>query len=233
MKKLRLLFLLSLLASFGFSWPFTMLFPASNSQPFGTGAWLQREVQIFHSQANIDDRVLRLSLTAYLNAKKKGYAEKPYLTIIDFSKPSNEKRLWVLDLKNGRTLFDTWVSHGKNSGGLVPTSFSNNPGSLKSSLGVFVTEEPYIGKNGYSLRLKGVERGINDNAYRRSVVIHGAWYVNPDTIRRYGQAGKSWGCPAVSADLAKPLINTIKENSIVFAYYPDSNYIAHSKYLTA
>lgn len=232
MKTYRIIFLLSLLISTGFSWPFSFLFSPSNHETFGSHVWLQREEQIFRSQTDIDNNVLHLSLVAYLNAKKKGLVQKPYLTVVDFSKPSNEKRLWVLDINNGRALFDTWVSHGKNSGDLVPTSFSNNFGSLKSSLGVYVTGDTYVGKDGYSLHLRGLEHGINDNAYRRSVIIHGAWYVNPDTIRRYGQAGKSWGCLAVGSDFAKPIINTIKDKSVVFAYYPDRNWLSHSQYLT-
>ena len=125
------------------------------------------------------------------------------------------------------------MSHGKNSGGNNSSYFSNSAQSLKSSIGVFVTEESYIGKNGYSLRLRGLEQGVNDNAYRRAIVIHGAWYVNPDTIQRYGLIGRSWGCPAVSAYLAKPLINTIKENSVIFAYYPDRNWLLNSRFLAS
>ncbi|MBV9575368.1 MAG: murein L,D-transpeptidase catalytic domain family protein [Gammaproteobacteria bacterium] len=234
MKKYRILFLLSLLFSLGFSWPWplSVLFSSSNTETFGSNPWLQKEEQIFSSRTDINSHVLHLSLVAYIHAKKKGLVQNPYLTVVDFSKPSNEKRLWVLDLNNGREVFDTFVSHGKNSGGLVPTSFSNTSGSLKSSLGVYLTEDTYFGKDGYSLHLRGLERGINDNAYRRSVIIHGAWYVNPDTIRKYGQAGKSWGCLAVGSDLAKPIINTIKDRSVVFAYYPDRNWLSHSQYLT-
>jgi L,D-transpeptidase catalytic domain len=109
---------------------------------------------------------------------------------------------------------------------------SNIPGSLKSSIGVFVTDRgPYIGGNGYSLRMRGLEDGINDNAYRRDIVIHGAWYVNADTIRRYGAIGRSWGCPAVSDSTAKSLIDTIKENTLIFAYYPDKHWLSRSKYV--
>lgn len=228
----RTLFLFGLLASFGFSWPLAGLFSSSNAAPFGSGPWLQREMQIIKSQAgNIDNSVLRLGLIAYLNARKKGYAGKPILTVIDYSKPSNQRRLWVFDLRRNKTLFNTWVTHGKNSGGMNATSFSNSRGSLKSSIGVFVTDHSYIGGNGYSLRLRGLESGVNDNAYRRNVVIHGAWYANPDIIGRYGQLGRSWGCPAVKADLARPLINTIKEKSLVFAYYPDRHWLSNSRFL--
>jgi hypothetical protein len=230
----RTFFLLSLLGCLGASSSFSWLFPTTNSARYGSGLWLQREMQIIKLQANnIDNNVLRLGLMAFLNARKKGYAGKPILTVIDYSKPSNQRRLWVFDLQRNKTLFNTWVSHGKNSGGINATSFSNNQGSLKSSIGLFVTGEPYVGGNGYSLRLKGLESGINDNALRRHVVIHGAWYANPDMIGRNGQLGRSWGCPAVKTELAKPLINTIKEKSLVFAYYPDRRWLSNSQFLAA
>lgn len=230
----RLIFLTGLIGSFGFIWPFAWLFSVPNTAPFGTSQWLQKEMQILKPQAsNIDDKVLRLSLIAYLNGRKHGYDNKQILTVIDYSKPSNVKRMWVFDLKKNRILFNTWVSHGKNSGGLYATSFSNNPGSLKSSIGVFETDEPYIGHNGYSLRLRGLEQGFNGSAYSRAVVIHGAAYVNPASIGSYGSVGRSWGCPAVSASLAKPLINTIKENSLLVAYYPDRHWLNSSRFLNA
>lgn len=229
----RIIFVSMLVGLLGLSWPFDWIFSNPNTESFGGRAWLLKQIQIIKLQAdNIDDEVLKLSLLAYVNATKKGMNNKPLLTVIDYSKPSAEKRLWVFDLKNGRALLNTWVSHGKNSGGLNADSFSNSPGSLKSSIGVFMTDaSPYIGGNGYSLRLKGLERGINSNAYQRDIVIHGAWYVNPDIIRRYGQIGRSWGCPAVSLDLAKTLIDTIKENTLVFAYYPDQTWLRRSKFL--
>lgn len=232
MKLRHVLFLIVLFSSFGFSWPFAGLFGTPNNEQYGSRAWLSREVQILHSETNIDDKALRVSLMAYMTAHRRGYVNnKQMLTVIDYSKPATEKRLWVFDLKRNRTLFNTYVTHGKNSGLLNATSFSNDPGSLKSSIGVFVTDEPYMGKNGYSLRLRGLERGVNDNAYRRAVVVHGAWYVNPATIQRYGQIGRSWGCPAVSADLAKPLINTIKDDTVLVAYYPDRYWLSHSRFL--
>lgn len=230
----QLLFLFALLGLFGFSWPASWLFPITNSAPFGTHVWLEKEIQILKPQTdNISSTVLRLSLTAYLKARRQGIVDHPFLTVIDYSLPATQKRLWVFDLKKNRALYNTYVSHGKNSGGISATSFSNSFGSLKSSLGVFLTEEPYIGKNGYSLRLKGLEQGVNDNAFERAIVIHGASYVNPDIIRRYGQIGRSWGCPAVSANLSRPLIDTIKDRSLVFAYYPDRNWLSRSRFLTA
>ncbi len=228
----RFLFLFLIFSSLGFSWPFTWLFTSPNTAPFGTNTWVKQETQILKSQtSNIDDKVLKLSLIAYLNARKQGLANKQMLTVIDYSKPSTEKRLWVFDLKKGRTLYNTWVTHGKNSGGINATSFSNSPGSLKSSLGVFLTADPYVGKNGYSLRLKGLEHGVNDSAYQRAIVIHGAWYANADNMKY--KAARSWGCPAVSDALAKPLINTIKQRSLVFAYYPDRHWLSNSRFLNA
>ncbi|HLB42283.1 MAG TPA: murein L,D-transpeptidase catalytic domain family protein [Gammaproteobacteria bacterium] len=215
--------------------PIPFIFSNTNIEPFGSNAWVQKQVRILRSQANnIDVSVLRVSLIAYVNAKKTGITiSKPLLTIIDYSKPAIEKRLWVFDLKNGKALFNTWVSHGRNSGGMKANSFSNHPGSLKSSIGVFVTDESYMGGKGYSLRLRGIEHGINDNAYRRDIVIHGAWYVGSDLIKKRGQIGRSWGCPAVSTDLVKPLINTIKEDTLLVAYYPDQRWLSHSRFLTA
>jgi hypothetical protein len=214
----------------GFSWPW---FSRSNNTPLGSNTWMAREVQVLKSQArNIDDRVLRLALTAYTNARKHGYVGKQVLTVIDYSKPSTEKRLWVFDLQHNRTLFNTWVSHGKNSGGVNSTSFSNSPGSLKSSLGVFVTDTTYDGKNGYSLRLRGLERGVNDSAYSRAIVVHGAAYANPYNHSNYG-IGRSWGCPAVEPRLAAPIINSIKNQSILFAYYPDRRWMSSSRFLSA
>lgn len=233
MKLYRTLFALSLAGLVGFSSPFSWLLSTPNNSPFGSSPWLQREVQILKSEAgNIDSNVLRLSLIAYLSAHKQGYGSKPILTVIDYSKPSSERRMWVFDLRNNRTLYNTWVTHGKNSGGAYATSFSNSPGSLKSSIGVFVTAGPYFGKNGYSVRLRGLE-SVNSNAYNRAIVIHGARYANPDIIRSYGQIGRSWGCPAVSTAVATPLINTVKDNSIVFAYYPDRSWLSHSRFLNA
>lgn len=146
----------------------------------------------------------------------KGYEKiksknKDILTVIDFSKPSTEKRMFVIDLKNKKVLYSTVVSHGKNSGSNYATSFSNVSGSYQSSLGFYVTENVYMGKNGYSLVLNGLEKGINDKAKERAIVVHGAKYANPSTIASSGRLGRSLGCPALPESLAEPIINTIKE----------------------
>lgn len=225
------LFLCIILGTLGLSFPFSFK-GGINRESFGTGMWLQREIQLLKSQArNIDDKVLRLALTAYMNTQKHGYVGKQILTIIDYSKPSTQKRMWIFDMRSNRTLFNTWVAHGKNSGGVNSSSFSNNPGSLKSSLGVFVTDTTYNGKNGYSLRLRGLERGVNDSAYSRAIVVHGAAYASGANAERGRGLGRSWGCPAVSPNLAKPIINTIKDRSVVFAYYPDRKWLSRSPFL--
>jgi hypothetical protein len=226
------LFFPALLSVVGWG-PFSYFFP-TNNEPIGTRAWLETELSIINSQAgNFNPAVVRLSLMAYAKAYNSGYPAKPILTVIDYSKPSTERRLLVVDLHRHKVLFNTYVSHGKNSGKMQATSFSNQPGSLKSSLGVFLTENSYVGSNGYSLRLVGLEHGVNDNAYRRAIVVHGAWYVNSDVIRKYGQLGRSWGCPAVSDNLARPLIDTIKGRSLVFVYSNnDRGWLRHSSFLT-
>lgn len=218
MKIKHVLFFIALLGIVGWG-PFSFFIPANNESP-ETRAWIDKEMSIIRSQAdNIDSSVLRLSLNAYQKARRLGINNRQILTVIDYSKPSTQRRLWVINLKTNRVLFNTFVTHGKNSGnGATPTSFSNQPGSLKSSLGVFLTERSYVGNNGYSLRLIGLEPGINDNAYRRAIVVHGAWYADSRIIRKYGQLGKSWGCPAVSENLARPVIDTIKERTLVFVY---------------
>ncbi|HSW70267.1 MAG TPA: murein L,D-transpeptidase catalytic domain family protein [Gammaproteobacteria bacterium] len=227
-------YILSFLIFFSITgWGPFSFFSRSIDEPPGTEAWLEKEIQLINSQAsNIDRDVLKLSLTAYLKARQHGWDNKQLLTIIDYTKPSTEKRLWVVDLKHAKVLFNTWVTHGKNSGKANSTSFSNQPGSLKSSIGVFLTTgQAYMGENGYSLRMQGLEPGINDNAYRRDIVFHGAWYAASDVIKKYGFLGRSWGCPAVNERTARPLIDTIKGNTLVVAYSDDRNWLRHSAFL--
>lgn len=181
----------------------------------------------------LDKNVLKLALTAYKNADRKGAVKKPVLTVIDYSLPSNKQRMWVFDVRNERLLYNTYVAHGRNSGNNTPSHFSNRESSKESSLGTYITKDTYIGHKGYSLNIQGLDRGINDNAYNRRVVVHGAWYVEPDFIKKSGRAGLSWGCPAIAATLAKPVINTIKNGSVIFAYFPDKYFLSHSGYLVA
>jgi len=151
------------------------------------------------------------------------------ISIVDFSQPSNQKRLYIVDLKNYKILFNTFVAHGANTGREWATSFSNQNASHMSSPGFYITRETYQGNNGYSLRLEGVERGINDNAYERSIVVHGAGYVSDEIANSRGYIGRSHGCPAVPVALSKPIINTIKEGTCMFVYHP--SYIDRSTVL--
>ena len=151
------------------------------------------------------------------------------LTIIDFSKPSDSKRLYVLNMKKKELVYHTLVAHGKNSGENYATSFSNKSRSLKSCLGFFLTAETYHGKHGYSLKLDGLENGINDNARKRAIVIHGAWYVNDEFAKKHGRLGRSWGCPALPFELTKEIIDLIKDGSCLFIYGKDPEYKKHSK----
>lgn len=142
------------------------------------------------------------------------------VSIIDFSKPSSEKRLFILDMKNGRVLYNTLVSHGRNSGREYASSFSNKPSSYMSSPGFYITRETYEGKNGYSLKLEGIEPGINDKAYDRGIVVHGAAYVSDAFVEAQGYIGRSQGCPAVPPAMAKPVIDQIRNGSCLFIYHP-------------
>ena len=231
--KLKKLFFVVAFLSIGAWGPFSFIQAiAPVTAPLNSSNWLEQEVNAIHAQAdNLDTHVLRLSLTAYQHAREKGYDNRQLLTIVDYSKPSTERRLWVIDLKTNKVLFNTWVAHGKNSGELNSTSFSNSARSLKSSLGVFVTEDTYDGHNGYSLRVQGLEQGINDNAHNREIVFHGADYANVEAVKGLGRLGRSWGCFAVSRKVSGALINTIKHDTVVVAYYPDKNWLKHSPYL--
>ena len=163
--------------------------------------------------------VLAAALAAYTNAIKQGAVPRTrLLTVIDYSLPSTQPRLWVLDLDRARILYKELVAHGRESGDDIPSAFSNAPGSLMSSLGFFVTDEAYVGKNGYSLRLRGLDPGINDNAYDRAIVMHGAAYVNRSVAETLGRLGRSLGCPAVRLEVARKLIDTIKGGTAMYAY---------------
>ncbi|MEG2332805.1 MAG: murein L,D-transpeptidase catalytic domain family protein [Bacteroides sp.] len=169
----------------------------------------------------------REAVAGYHRIKQKS---KPIMTLIDFTKPSTEKRLFVFDMEKKAMIFSSVVSHGRNSGANYATSFSNENGSYKSSLGFYLTENTYQGKNGYSLVLNGLEQGINDHAKERAIVMHGAAYANPSTIAS-GRLGRSLGCPALPQALAKPVIDTIKKGSVLFIYANNAEYMAKSSIL--
>ncbi len=153
------------------------------------------------------------------------------ISIVDFSMPSSKKRLFVIDLNHYKVVFNTYVAHGVNSGAAIANHFSNTPESNQSSLGFYETLNTYSGGHGYSLRLEGLERGINDNANRRDIVIHAAAYVNEALIQAQGYIGRSWGCPALPEKLHKPIIDKIKNGTCLFIYSPDKAYLNKSKIL--
>ncbi|AWH24541.1 murein L,D-transpeptidase catalytic domain family protein [Stenotrophomonas sp. YAU14D1_LEIMI4_1] len=182
---------------------------------------------------NADRQVLKLAATALrcsLQRPELGVSGQR-LAVIDYSRPSTEQRLWVFDLARQRLLFEEWVAHGRNSGGNRTEHFSNRDGSFMSSIGAFTAKETYMGGNGYSLRLDGLEPGYNDLARDRAIVIHGAPYVNPTVARLQGRLGRSLGCPAVRLSVSRPLIDSLRGGALVFAYYPDPDWLKHSKLL--
>jgi hypothetical protein len=188
----------------------------------------------FASASSIDGPVLRLALNAAACARTLGaVGNERLLTVIDYSRASTQPRLWVLDLELERVLFEELVAHGRGSGENYATRFSNLEGSHQTSLGLFRTADTYVGSNGYSLRLDGLEAGVNDRARERAIVMHGAPYVNEGTARALGRLGRSWGCPALRQTVARTIIDTIKQGSLVFAYYPDRQWLSGSRFLNA
>lgn len=153
------------------------------------------------------------------------------LAVIDYSLPSTERRLWVFDLAQRTLIFHELVAHGRSSGEDRATYFSNEPDSLASSIGLYSTRESYVGRNGYSLRMDGLEPGFNDKAFDRDVVIHGADYVSNDFARVNGRIGRSHGCPAVSTAMARPVIDTLKDGQLLFIYYPDPQWLKTSSFI--
>jgi hypothetical protein len=172
------------------------------------------------AEAGLRPSVLRLALRAHARVTATGSARPEILTVIDYSLRSGEPRLWVLDLRAGAVLARELVAHGRETGDDVAMKFSNRPGSLQSSLGTFLTGATYRGKYGLSLRLKGLDRGVNDRAEARAIVIHGADYVNEDIVRRRGRLGRSLGCPALSLDAAPRVIELIRDATVVYSYHP-------------
>ncbi|HSO77908.1 MAG TPA: murein L,D-transpeptidase catalytic domain family protein [Bacteroidales bacterium] len=177
--------------------------------------------------------VLETALAGYeiLN-QNKAIVRPGVITIIDFSLPSDKERLWVVDLAYNKVLFHCLVSHGRNSGDLMAEKFSNIPGSFTSSPGFYTTGDTYMGRNGLSLVLEGLEAGINDKARDRAIVMHGANYVSPEYIKEYGRLGRSYGCPAVPEEINGEIIQTIKGGSCLFIYAPLSSYISKSQIIS-
>lgn len=184
-----------------------------------------------HEALGLPEAVLKVAMRAYTHARHLGLDAKRLLTVVDFEKPSDEKRLFVFDLNNNKLLFDTFVSHGARSGRLYAKHFSNRIDSLESSLGVILTGKSYPGIMGYSMRLHGLEQQFNSNIFQREVVMHPAKYTTRNFILSHHEAGKSFGCLAISTKVAKRLINTIKDGTIIVDYFPSNHWLYHSRFL--
>ena len=176
--------------------------------------------------------VLELAVSAVSCAVKNGDIERPKtLTVIDYSLPSTEPRLWVYDVATGKLLFKELVAHGRNTGENMATQFSDTPESRQTSIGLFVAGETYVGSNGYSLRMDGLEPGFNARARERAIVMHGAPYVDESLVAKQGRIGRSWGCPALREAIARDVIDTVSGGGVIFSYYPDASWLQTSRFL--
>ncbi len=188
--------------------------------------------QLGLKELGLKEEIFDRALAGLNKVAQKNLLEKPsILSIADLSQSSNCKRLYVIDLETKQIMFNTYVSHGMRSGEEFACKFGNKPESHRSSLGFFITGESYEGSHGLSLRLKGLEKGINHNAEQRGIVIHGADYVSEKFIRENGRLGRSQGCPAVPAKECEPIVNSIQQGSCFFIFYPDRNYFNQSPIL--
>jgi L,D-transpeptidase catalytic domain len=200
------------------------------------GTVVDQIVRNLHQAADLcsyglEEKVLKYAFIGYLNLRSQGQiTDRGVLTIVDFSKPSTEKRFWVVDVVNQKMLLHTYVAHGEGSGHKLPTKFSNTPDSFQSSLGFYVTGETYHGGFGTALALDGAERNFNSNARARSIVLHGSDHVGQRQAVQ-GKMGRSQGCPAVPMDEKDKIIKYVKNRTCLFVYYPDKNYLRRSAYL--
>ena len=189
------------------------------------------EAALVKAAPNANAKVIALAVRASQCSLAQGTAPVQRLAVIDYSLPSTEQRLWVFDLKQRKLLFHELVAHGRNSGENMAVKFSNQNESFATSLGLYRTQSSYVGQNGYSLRMEGLEPGFNDNAFDRAIVIHGAPYVSPVLARANGRIGRSLGCPAVRPAIAHKLIDSMKDGQLLFSYYPDQRWLKKSSYI--
>jgi len=187
---------------------------------------------IANQSTRLNPKVVKLALMAYNCAISKGVAiNKMYLTIVDYSLPDNEKRLWVVNLQDKKVLLNIYVAQGKHTGLIYAKHFSNVPGTLESSLGLYLTGGTFVGNDGLSMRVYGLDKGFNNNAFRREIVMHGAWYVSQAFVNEYGRVGRSWGCFALDKTMIRPVTSLIKNGSLLFAYFPEQAWLNDSIYL--
>ena len=182
------------------------------------------------SETGLTRDIFNLAIKGLKKLDSDGKLNNPNIvTIVDYSQSSNKKRLYVIDLKNKKLLFNTFVAHGRNTGEEYAKSFSNDEGSYKSSLGFYITEHPIIGSHtGFSLQIDGVEKGFNDHAVQRAIIIHAAEYATENFIKKHGRLGRSYGCPSLPPEMNKPIIDAIKGGTCLFLYNPNKDYISNS-----
>lgn len=214
-----------------------LMYPGSQSiepdqQVAANDAGSLPEIRLLYESLNdssLKAEVFFLAMKGYNALVALNQVEKDnLLSIIDYSLPSSRERFFVIDLARKCLLYKTLVAHGRNSGELYALRFSNKACSHQSALGFYITGDPYVGGQGYSMILNGIDTGYNDQARKRAIVIHGADYATENYIKRYGRLGRSFGCPALPPDVNKKIIDLIKEGSVVFGFYPDSNYLNQS-----
>lgn len=189
----------------------------------GTEAHDTIEAALLEAAPTLRPEALRAALTAWDTLRSRGEVDREVLTVIDYGLPSKSKRMWVFDLASEQLLFHELVAHGRNSGGDIAQSFSNVEGSFQTSLGAFVTGAAYNGRNGYSMRLRGMEPGLNDRAEARAIVVHGAAYVSEAFALKQGRIGRSHGCPAVRSEISRTLIDEVKDRSLLYAWHPPTD----------
>lgn len=212
----------------------TLNIPVASSETYVENAIANLYRQIdFGSCARLSYDVFNKACRGYINLRRAGKlnGQKEIISVADFNLPSTENRLWVIDLAAKKVLFNTWVAHGQGSGDNYASHFSNKDNTHASSLGFYVTGDIYSGKHGTSLRLNGMDEGFNNAALDRGIVVHAADYVSSQYVNQNHRLGRSWGCPAVSPKLSMPIINTIKDNTCLFIYYPDAKYLASGYWL--
>lgn len=206
---------------------FSVVSLRAHSEPFDD----RLLARMTESAPRLDHEVLSMAVSASRCAVGSGVAMPKRLAVIDFSLPSSEERMWIFDVRTGDLILRDLVAHGRKSGNFRSTAFSNAEGSNMSSIGLFRGSESYYGKHGYSLRLDGLEPGVNDLARQRAIVIHGADYVSDSWVDQYGRIGRSLGCPAVDNQVIEEVVDSLKGGQLVFKYYPDQEWLQSSSFL--
>lgn len=204
------------------------VFAASTATAGATPRSIIQKIEKDNPQLSV--AALLAGVRAYDQLRLQGKDKQQQLTIVNFSRPSNQKRLWVINMKNGNTEYFTYVAHGQNSGLNAAKHFSNRPNSHESSIGVYLTGKTYYGRDGHSMRLHGLDKGFNSNAFTRDIVMHPAWYVSKTFAEKYGRIGRTYGCFGISKAIAQKIISKIKDGTVMVAYYPSEKWLSSSKY---